>query len=57
MNYKKNKMPDITMCEGKGCQKKMSCYRYSADASNFQSYFKETPIKDNKCEYYIKQEL
>ena len=50
-------MPDITMCEGKGCQKKMSCYRYSADASNFQSYFKETPIKDNECEYYIKQEL
>ena len=40
-------MPDITMCKGEGCQKKYSCYRYSAEAS-MQTY-----IKNNKCEYFI----
>lgn len=46
-------MADITMCKGKGCQKKYSCYRHSAEASKFQSYFIETPLKGNECEYFI----
>lgn len=46
-------MPDITMCKGEGFQKKLSCYRYSAEANMYQSYFIETPVKNNECEYYI----
>lgn len=46
-------MPDITMCQGKGCKKKKKCYRYLAEPSkSWQSYFEATP--KGKCEYYIK---
>lgn len=45
-------MADITKCNGNGCDKKESCYRFTAPASNWQSYFSETPIKDGKCENY-----
>jgi len=46
-------MPDITKCLGEGCQKKYSCFRYSANANIYQSYFIETPTKNNECEYFI----
>ena len=46
-------MPDITMCEGEGCDVKNTCYRFTAKPSKFmQSYFTATPIKDEGCEYY-----
>ena len=46
-------MPDITMCNGQGCELKETCYRYTATPSKYmQSYFTETPIKNGECEYY-----
>lgn len=46
-------MADITMCEGKGCKAKNTCLRYTAKAGFRQSYFIETPIKNNGCDHYI----
>ena len=46
-------MADITMCEGKGCERKHTCYRHKAKPSIFlQSYFEPT-IKGSGCEYYL----
>ena len=46
-------MADITMCEGKGCERKQTCYRHKAKPSIFlQAYF-EPPIKGSGCEYYL----
>ena len=47
-------MPDITMCPGDGCQKKQMCYRYTAKASNYQSYFMTPPMKeDGECDHFM----
>ena len=47
-------MADLTMCKGKGCEAKHTCYRYKAKPSDYlQSYFLVSPIKNNSCEYYI----
>ena len=44
---------DITMCDGKDCELKETCYRYTATPSNYrQSYFTEAPIENGECEYY-----
>ena len=45
-------MPDITMCSGKNCPVKEKCYRYTAEASDYQSYFMNPPYKDGKCDHY-----
>lgn len=45
-------MADITKCDGSKCSIKESCYRFTAKASNYQSYFAESPIKDGECEMY-----
>ena len=49
-------MADITMCTGKDCPLKESCYRYTATPNKFrQSYFLQPPvIKDEEvnCEMY-----
>ena len=45
-------MPDITKCSGEDCPKKQSCYRYTAKASDYQSYFMTPPIKDGQCDHY-----
>lgn len=37
--------PDITMCSGKGCPLKDSCYRYTAPRSEYQSFFLSPPFK------------
>lgn len=38
-------MPDITMCTGEGCVLKDSCYRYTAQPSEYrQSYFVVPPF-------------
>jgi len=44
--------PDITMCKGTDCPVKESCYRYIAKPNDYQSWFTEPPIKDNKCDMY-----
>jgi hypothetical protein len=48
-------MPDITMCSGKDCPLKETCYRYTAKPSEYrQSYFLSPPNKGKKCDYYWK---
>jgi len=46
-------MPDITMCKGKDCEAKVTCYRFTATPSMRQSYFKVSPHENGGCEYYI----
>lgn len=36
-------MADITMCFGMGCPLKEQCYRYTAKADEYQSYFVGLP--------------
>jgi len=45
-------MPDITMCPGTNCPHKEKCYRFTAKASDWQSVFIDSPIKDGKCNYF-----
>jgi hypothetical protein len=46
-------MPDIAKCPTTDCPKKQMCYRYTAKASDYQSYFMTPPIKeDGTCEYF-----
>ena len=50
-------MTDLTMCKGKGCKTKNTCYRYTATPNDYlQSYFLISPIKNDGCEYYIRNE-
>ena len=44
--------PDITMCPGTNCPHRISCHRYTAEPSEYQSYFTEAPVKDEKCDMY-----
>ena len=62
MSYKSDKsatkllnaynMSDITMCLGTDCPYKETCYRYTSEPSDWQSYFSVPPIKDGKCDMY-----
>ena len=46
-------MADITMCKGEGCEAKHTCYRFTALPYEYkQSYFDESPIKNNGCDMY-----
>jgi len=49
-------MPDITKCKGQigaiDCPYKEKCYRFTSEADEYQSYFTELPLNDNKCDYY-----
>jgi len=45
-------MVDFTKCKGEGCCLKDQCYRYTAKASEWQSYF-DPPQKGKKCEYFM----
>ena len=50
-------MPDITMCIGRDCPKKHTCYRHTAfPKEHWQSYFIGVPYKGEGCEYYWKME-
>lgn len=40
------------MCTGEECPKKQMCYRHTAKASDYQSYFMTPPIKDGQCDHY-----
>ena len=46
-------MPDITMCKGEDCEARVTCYRFTAKPSKYQSYFSESPTENGGCEYYI----
>ena len=44
---------DIAMCSGNGCLLAEKCYRHTAKASDYQSYFQNPPIDDDgTCDYY-----
>ena len=47
---------DICMCKGSigaiDCPYKENCYRFTAKADEYQSYFMELPLKDDKCDHY-----
>ena len=45
-------MSDITKCKGEGCSMKETCHRFTDPASEYQSYFTESPIIDGKCNMY-----
>ena len=45
-------MPDITKCSGTGCPYKEFCYRYTAKASEYQSYFMNPPIEKGVCDNF-----
>lgn len=47
-------MSDITMCEGKGCPKKETCYRFTVTPDTYwQAWFAGTPTTENEeCPYY-----
>ena len=49
-------MADITKCPGQigaiDCPYKEKCYRFTAKASDYQSYFMELPLKNDKCDHY-----
>ena len=53
-------MPDISMCSGKYCLKKDTCYRHQAEPGMRQSWFGKPPFdkKTGECKYYwdIKEE-
>jgi len=53
---KTKNMADITMCEGKDCPLKETCFRFTAEHNEFyQAYFIIVPFKDGKCEHYWKR--
>ncbi len=46
-------MPDITMCEGDGCERRGECFRFMTKPGEFmQSYFAKPPIKDGNCPHF-----
>ena len=48
-------MSDITMCTGKECPLKETCYRYTAPKNEYrQSYFQFVPYdhESGDCEFY-----
>lgn len=56
-------MPDISMCQDNECPVNKLCYRYTAKASDYQSYFASSPRLDEReseskgtiegsCSYY-----
>jgi hypothetical protein len=45
-------MSDITKCNGTGCPHKESCYRFTAPAGDYQSYFVDPPLDGDNCDMY-----
>jgi len=48
-------MPDISMCKGEDCPLKETCYRYTAESSDYQAYFMKIPYDTttNSCDYHM----
>jgi hypothetical protein len=53
MNNTKSHFLDRRRCKGEGCACKTTCYRFTKPDEYTQSYFVESPIVKNGCEYYI----
>ena len=50
-------MTDISKCDGEGCPRKDSCYRYTATSSTWQSWFSAPPgCEDGLCPDYMPNE-
>lgn len=48
-------MADITKCNGNGCPKRDTCYRYTAMPNKYrQSYFVSEPNDGAVCNEYVK---
>jgi len=45
-------MPDISMCTGKDCKVKESCYRFTATPSDYWQSYVMPEVKDGKCDLY-----
>ena len=49
-------MADICKCPGEKdkivCPYKDQCFRFTAKADEYQSYFMELPLKNGKCDHY-----
>lgn len=45
-------MPDITKCAGNNCVKKDICYRYTSEASDYQSYFTVEPFNKESKQFF-----
>ena len=47
-------MPDIAMCTGESCPKRVACYRHRAvPMPRLQSYFATPPVRpDGTCDYF-----
>lgn len=43
-------MTDITKCDNEDCSIKHECYRWTAPASDYQSYADFEPDEDGNCE-------
>jgi hypothetical protein len=44
---------DKTLCKGNNCPMKEQCKRYTSTPNPlYQSYFRESPIKDGKCDMF-----
>ena len=51
-------MADITKCKGTRCPVREDCYRYTAPASDWQSWFEVVPLGDDEkgCDMMIDNE-
>ncbi len=45
-------MPDISMCEGKGCDVKNTCYRFTAKPSKFMQSYVMPDVQPGGCDLY-----
>lgn len=45
-------MADITKCTNKDCPLKETCYRWTAEEDEMQSYSDFKPDENGECEYY-----
>jgi hypothetical protein len=49
-------MADITKCFGEEdeiiCPYRDQCFRFTAKADQYQSYFQGMPLKNDKCDHY-----
>ena len=45
-------MTDISKCEGKGCDRKERCYRFTAKANPFTQFYVTPPVVGEACDYY-----
>ena len=46
-------MPDITMCNGAGCEAAEQCYRHRAIPNEFrQSFFVTAPVEEGGCAHF-----